>query len=125
MNIPKTFNEKDIQNLLSKYGEIEKIHIKKNLFGWTSHAIVEFFKESPIEWVVKVFKDHWIGAQKVWVFTHNDWVTECFNHRTLIIGNIPTWSTPDDVIHVLRGFGNVLRIEMPHRDVNIQNLMEK
>jgi len=35
--------------MLLKYGDIEAVHIKKNIFGWTSHAIVEFFKESTVE----------------------------------------------------------------------------
>ena len=80
MNIPRTFTEADVKKLLLKYGDIEQVHIKKNLFGWTSHAIVEFYKESTLERVQKMLADHWIGAHKVRVFTNKDRVTECFNH---------------------------------------------
>lgn len=44
-NLPRNMNEEEVRRFLKRYGEIEHVHMFQNIKGWTSHAIVEFFKE--------------------------------------------------------------------------------
>jgi len=59
------------------------------------------------------------------MFTGIQKAEECFDHWTLVVGNIPNWCSVDEVLHTFRSFGNIVRIEMPHRDINIDALAQK
>jgi len=86
-----------VRKFVKRYGEIENIYLKQNIFGWTSHAIVEFFWESSADKCAVALKWKWLGANKLRIVTGRQKVTESFNHRTVVIGNLNDWTKPDEV----------------------------
>ena len=76
-----------------------------------SHAYVEFTTEVTPETVAEALSDDWIGSSKLRFATSRD--DDNFNHRTVVIGNLPNDMTLNDrysvdVMDLVRDIGSVV-----------------
>ena len=96
---------------------VEALHLKTNTRGLSSHAIVEFFEEATAASFAKQMKGHWEGVNLLRIETSGSAIKESFDHRTVVVGNLPVTASIEEVENRFSNYGNILRIEMPSKDI--------
>ena len=73
--------------LLEPFGQVDAVHLYRNIDNDISHAYVEFRSEFVPETVQRQLADEWQGSNKLrFVVSRDD---DSFNHRTVVLGNLP------------------------------------
>ncbi len=99
--------------------------MKENLNGWVSHAIVEFESAEAVSRAKDRMRGRWMGTNLLRLVSNEDKGMERFDHRTVVVGNIPQLYNYNDIVEQFSQIGNILRIEMPCVDTRIDALSKK
>lgn len=76
--------------------------------------------------VEKELRSIWVGDQKLRVKTESDAKTETFDHRTVILRDIPTHVSQRQIIEAFGAeCGAIVGIEMPMENVAMSEYVEK
>ena len=123
-NLTYDTTEEEIRTIFTKFGQIEKVKICKNILNDPSHAIITYKSHSSIENILSDRNEIWIRSNLLRIKTRSDASSEALENRTLVIGNIPPYSSKNDVLEFLVKFGSAIKIDMPMSDQRIDKIID-
>lgn len=120
-NLPYDITQQELKDIYSKYGSIDKLEIVNSVMKLPAYAIVTYKSHKSFDECLFQAKDIWIRNNLVKVRTAEDASVERLEDKTIVLGNIPTWATQEDILNLVHNFGSVLKIDMPMTDARIED----
>jgi RNA recognition motif-containing protein len=66
------------------------------------------------------FRNFWVEDRKIKLKTSEELGYESFDHRTIIVRNIPTHLKSKQLIEIFTSFGALVNIELPSKNIAIE-----
>lgn len=79
-------------------------------------AKVEVGHPQQIKLLKDKFRNFWVEDKKVKLMVNEELSYETYEHRTIIVQNIPIHYRPDDVVQMFSTYGSVVSVEMPTKN---------
>lgn len=91
----------------------------------TAYAIVDFEMQKWVNSVRRGLRKHWEQDRLIKVKTIKDERTESHSERTIILNNIPSHLTSENLAYAMSEYGTITSIEAPTVDAYVQSQLEQ
>lgn len=122
--MPPSVTEEHIRELCSEKGiQIMGLSLSKALNTTTerlAHAKVTVGSPQQVKALKDKFKSVWVEDKKIKLKTREEIGYESFDHRTIIVQGIPNHYRTNQLIKLFGEFGSVVNIELPTRNLQVE-----